>query len=76
MYDLIGLIAPRPILIEAGSHDPIFPRAAVEKSVQKARGVYQVFDAESHLETDFFEGRHRINGKRAYDFLLDWRDFS
>ncbi len=34
------------------------------------KDVYQVFNAESQLETDFFEGRHRINGKQAYDFLI------
>ena len=70
MYDLIGLIAPRPVLIEAGSRDPIFPITAVAKSVHKAREVYQVFAAASQLETDFFEGRHRIHGNRAYDFLM------
>ena len=46
MYDLVGLIAPRPMLVEAGDHDPIFPIAAVKKSVEIARKVYAVFGAE------------------------------
>jgi dienelactone hydrolase len=71
MYDLVGLIAPRPLLIEAGNHDPIFPLAAVKRSVKEARAVYEVFRAREQLETDYFEGRHQISGKRAYDFLME-----
>jgi dienelactone hydrolase len=69
MYDLIGLIAPRPVLIEAGSHDSIFPIEAVKDSVHRARQIYTLFNAQNQLETDFFEGRHAISGRRAYDFL-------
>jgi dienelactone hydrolase len=71
MYDLVGLIAPRPLLVEAGTRDPIFPIAAVQQSVAKAREVYKVFSAEGQVETDYFEGRHQISGRRAYDFLWE-----
>lgn len=71
MYDLVGLIAPRPLLIEAGSYDPIFPIRSVKKSVDRARGIYRLFKAQERLETDYFEGRHQISGKRAYDFLME-----
>ena len=69
MYDLVGLIAPRPMLVEAGSHDPIFPIRAVRSSVAKARSVYRLFKAGDRLATDYFEGRHQISGAKAYDFL-------
>ena len=72
MYDLIGLIAPRPVLIESGDHDSIFPREAVLKSVSIAReNVYSVWNKEKVLKTDYFEGRHQISGKKAYDFLWE-----
>jgi len=71
MYDLVGLIAPRPMLVEAANYDPIFPIRAVRQSVKRAREVYRVFGAEGEVETDFFEGRHQISGKRAYDFLWE-----
>jgi len=35
MYNLAGLIAPRPMLVESPDCDPIFPRFAVEKASQK-----------------------------------------
>jgi dienelactone hydrolase len=71
IYDLVGMIAPRPLLVEAGTHDPIFPIGAVKEAVARARQVYGVFGAQNLLETDYFEGRHRINGARAYDFLWE-----
>ncbi|HIC69503.1 MAG TPA: hypothetical protein EYO90_08260 [Candidatus Latescibacteria bacterium] len=69
MHDLVGLIAPRPMLVEAGSYDPIFPIRAVRASVAKARSVYEVFHARDHILADYFEGRHQISGRKAYDFL-------
>ena len=69
IYDLVGLIAPRPILIEAGTYDSIFPIEAVKKSVSKARDIYSLFGASNEVETDYFEGRHAISGQKAYKFL-------
>jgi dienelactone hydrolase len=71
MSDIVGLIAPRPMLVEAGSLDPIFPIDAVKASVRRARQVYKFFGADGQVETDYFEGRHQISGKRAYDFLME-----
>ncbi len=71
MHDLVGLIAPRPFLIESGSKDPIFPINSVRDSLARAREVYSVFGAPAQVEDDFFEGRHHISGRRAYDFLWE-----
>ncbi|NKB72198.1 MAG: acetylxylan esterase [Candidatus Latescibacteria bacterium] len=71
MYDLVGLIAPRPMLVEAGTHDPIFPIKAVRASLTKARRIYSLFDARPQVEADIFSGRHQISGARAYDFLRE-----
>ena len=71
MYDLVGLIAPRPLLVEAGDHDGIFPIGAVKESVSRANAVYTVLGSSREVETDYFEGRHQISGRRAYDFLWE-----
>ncbi|MBN1580107.1 MAG: acetylxylan esterase [Anaerolineae bacterium] len=71
MYDLVGLIAPRPLLVESGSYDCIFPIEATKASVARARAVYGVFGAQDQVETDYFQGRHAISGQRAYDFLWE-----
>lgn len=69
MYDLVGLIAPRPLMIEAGTRDGIFPIKAVKKSVARAKEIYKLFGAQKSLQTDYFEGRHQISGRKAYEFL-------
>ena len=69
MSDLIGLLAPRPVFIEAGSHDPIFPVEAVRAAIDEAHAVYRVFGNEDAVDHEIFEGRHRINGAGAFDFL-------
>jgi dienelactone hydrolase len=71
MYDMVGLIAPRPLLVESGTRDPIFPIDAVRFSVERARRVYTIFQAPDEIESDIFEGRHQISGRRAYDFLWE-----
>ena len=72
IHDLVGLIAPRPVLVEAGTYDEIFPIEAVKRSVRAARErVYRLFGCEDQFEADFFEGRHQISGRRAYDFLME-----
>lgn len=71
MSDLVGLIAPRPLLVEAGDHDSIFPMRAVKRAVRRAGEVYSVFGAAGEVEVDYFEGRHQISGRRAYDFLWE-----
>lgn len=73
MTDLAGLILPRPMLIEAGTRDPIFPIAAVRQGVARARAICTTLggNPNTDVELDEFEGRHRIHGRRAYDFLWE-----
>jgi dienelactone hydrolase len=69
LSDLSGLIAPRPLLVEHGTHDHIFPIARVKAAVAKAKRAWKLMGSEKNLATDYFEGRHRIGGDLAYDFL-------
>lgn len=71
MYDLVGLIAPRPFLVESATYDCIFPLEATKMSIERAKTVYEVFGARAQVEADFFEGRHEISGRRAYGFLME-----
>ncbi len=72
MADLAGLIAPRPLLVEAGKQDGLFPISAVEAGVTAAKKAYACFEAQAHLQTDFFEGGHEVNGREAAGFLRRW----
>lgn len=69
MSDLAALIAPRPMLVEAGMRDPIFPLPAVRRGLRDARRPYALLGAPDALAADIFDGRHQISGAKAYDFL-------
>ncbi|MCC3372274.1 S9 family peptidase [Cohnella sp. REN36] len=69
MPDILGLIAPKPLLVEAGTRDPIFPVHATLKAFENIRDVYRLLDKEEKLEFDLFEGDHEISGKAAYDWF-------
>jgi dienelactone hydrolase len=70
--DLGALIAPRPLLIETGTEDPLFPLAAATESVRRTRLVYEHDEAGDRLAHDVFEGDHQWHGVAAVSFLNRW----
>lgn len=69
MYDVAGLIAPRPLFVESGERDNIFPIAASRASFGRVKKVYEVFDAGALTEQETFDGPHSFWGKRGLPFL-------
>ncbi|HHV80380.1 TPA: acetylxylan esterase [bacterium] len=69
MYDIAGLIAPRSLLVESGTKDNIFPIKATEFAISKVRRVYELLGVPERFDTDIFEGRHQISGRKAFEFL-------
>ncbi|HEY1827778.1 MAG TPA: hypothetical protein VGF87_07145, partial [Acidimicrobiales bacterium] len=70
--DLGALIAPRPLLIESGTEDFLFPVAAAVESVRRTRLVYEQDGADERLVHDVFAGEHQWHGTRAIPFLARW----
>ena len=69
MHDIAGLIAPRPLFVESGEKDNIFPIAASLESVKHVREIYSVFGAADRVEHETFPGEHSFWGKRGIPFL-------
>lgn len=69
MPEIIGLISPRPLLIESGEGDPGFPLHGAMKALEKLKVVYQTAKAEHNLEQDIHQGKHEVSGVKAYDWL-------
>jgi len=69
MSDIVSLIAPRALLMEAGTKDDIFPLAAALEAYDRIREAYEVLGVPSNLARDVFEGGHEIGGAHAYDWL-------
>jgi len=70
--DLGALVAPRPLLIETGTEDPLFPLPAALESVRRTRLVYEHDHAGDKLEHDVFEAGHQWHGVAAIPFLNRW----
>jgi dienelactone hydrolase len=70
--DLGALVAPRPLLVETGTDDLLFPLAAATESVRRTRLVYDDLGAGDRLVHDVFEGGHQWHGTEALPFLDRW----
>ena len=70
--DLAALVAPRPLLVETGTRDLLFPQAASEASVAEVRAVYSELGCSDRLVHDVFEGDHQWHGTLALPFLDRW----
>jgi dienelactone hydrolase len=69
MPDIAGLIAPRPLFVESGERDRIFPVQASIQSVRAVRAIYQVFQAEQAIDHEVFPDEHVFWGRRGIPFL-------
>jgi dienelactone hydrolase len=68
--DIAALIAPRPVLIESGTEDDIFPIASARTTVAALRRVYATLGAPSDaVAHDVFDEGHRWHGALVPDFL-------
>jgi len=69
MYDVAGLIAPRPLFAESGRKDPIFPIEASQASFARVKKVYEVFDAAPFAQQEIFDDVHTFYGVQGLPFL-------
>jgi dienelactone hydrolase len=70
--DLGALVCPRPLLVEAGTEDLLFPEAVARQSVAQLRPLYEAEGAGEALVHDVFEGDHQWHGELAYPFFDRW----
>lgn len=69
MYDVAGLIAPRPLFSEGGDRDPIFPLRATRESFMRVKDIYQAFGAANSVQQEIFSGVHEFHGVKGLPFL-------
>jgi dienelactone hydrolase len=68
--DVAALVAPRPLLVESGTDDPLFPVGAAQSTVAQLRRVYEALGADpDRVVHDVFEGDHRWHGDDVGAFL-------
>jgi len=69
MHDIAGLIAPRPLFVESGEKDNIFPIAASIESFNRVREIYAVFGAADRTAQETFPAEHSFWGRRGIPFM-------
>jgi cephalosporin-C deacetylase-like acetyl esterase len=71
MYDVAGLIAPRPLLIVAGREDSIFPLAGVQIAFERVQEMYRAAGAPDNVELYLGDGGHRYYKERVWSFVAE-----
>jgi len=69
MYDVASLIAPRPLSVESGIKDDIFPVEASKASFARVKKVYEVFGAGDLCQQEVFNDIHSFSGVLGLPFL-------
>ena len=67
--DVHGLIAPRPLLIQAGKGDRGFPLESSRIAHAQLTRIYQGAGVPDRLERDEYDGGHEFNPTSALEFM-------
>ena len=67
--DLQGLLAPKPLLIDAGVYDSCFLIDNALACYERVRAIYQAAGAEERIDLDQFVGEHAWGGNKSVGFF-------
>jgi len=70
--ELAWLIAPRPLMIEAGDEDPSVRIVDARREFQRVKAVYSKLGIAERAVFAEFHGPHRIDGVESYPFVEKW----
>lgn len=68
-HDIAGLIAPRPLLVEAGYHDLCFYIEDQLVSIEALKKIYAAAGAEEDLWVEIHPGPHAFAANLAFEFF-------
>lgn len=67
--DIVALICPRPLEVQAGISDELFPIAAARRTAPKAAEHYRRLGIIDRFRLVDFAGTHEFHGETAWEFL-------
>jgi dienelactone hydrolase len=70
MADILGLFAPRPVVVVAGREDPIFPIAATRSEFKRLKRIYTAAGAGKHCHLVVGPEGHRFYADMAWPVTL------
>ncbi|MFP4106580.1 MAG: alpha/beta hydrolase family protein [Phycisphaerae bacterium] len=74
LADVLGIVAPKPIVIVNGEKDEIFPIDGARQTVADLRKIYRAADAEDRLEHVIGPEGHRFYADLAWPKMLSLLD--
>ena len=70
MADVVGLFAPKPVVLVAGKDDPIFPVKGTRRAFRDLRRIYDAAGAKGRCHLVVGEGGHRFYANDAWPVML------
>ena len=68
--ELLGLMAPRPLLLAQGRRDVIFNEFRLRRFAREARQAYRALGHADRVETCVYNLAHQVNIEAAIDFFM------
>ena len=69
MWDVAGLIAPRPLVVATGRDDPIFPIEGTRRAFENLREIYAAAGVEDRCTLHVGDGEHRYYPEGVWPFV-------
>ena len=69
MADILGLFAPRPVVIVAGQDDPIFPLQGVLQAFEHLKTIYEAYSGGDNCHLVVGSGGHRFYADEAWPIM-------
>lgn len=66
MSDVMGMFAPKPVVIVAGKDDPLYPLKGVRRAFRRLKEIYAAAGAERNCRLVVGEGGHRFYAEPAW----------
>ncbi len=70
MADVMGLFAPKPVVLVAGREDPLFPIAGTRKAFRDLRRIYAAAGAPDRCHLVVGKGGHRFYADQAWPVMM------
>ncbi len=70
MADVMGLFAPKPVVIVAGKEDGIFPIRATRRAFRDLKKIYNAYGAGSRCHLVVGTGGHRFYAEDAWPVMM------
>lgn len=67
--EIMGLIAPKPLLLTNGDEDPIFPLSGTQAAIRQVSASYERLGAAGYFESEIFHGGHGYSLAKVFDFI-------